>query len=257
MLARDNTVIASDLPGHGGSEPGAGDYSLGGLAAGLRDLIVALGHERVTIVGHSLGGGVAMQFAYQFPELVERLVLVSSGGLGTEVSLVLRAATLPGAEPFIGLTAGPAAAVGSVVGRALGYLGLRPSADIAEIATGYASLADEERRRAFLATVRAVLGAEGQRIAAADRLYLADGMPLLIVWGAEDSIIPAEHGRRAHEVLPESRLEIFGGVGHLPQMEAPGRFVMALRRFLTETEPAIFDRAEWEAHFRPAAEAGV
>ena len=84
-LALHNTVIAPDFPGHGESEPGGGDYSLGSLASGLRDLMIALGHDRATLVGHSLGGGVALQFTYQFPEMVERLVLVSSGGLGPEV----------------------------------------------------------------------------------------------------------------------------------------------------------------------------
>jgi len=115
-LARQHTVIAPDLPGHGASEPGSGDYSLGALAASLRDLLLLLGHDRATLVGHSLGGGIAMQFAYQFPEMTERLVLVSSGGLGPEVSPVLRAAALPGADIFIAATAGPGSAVGSVVG---------------------------------------------------------------------------------------------------------------------------------------------
>ena len=121
-LARDHTVIAPDLPGHGASEPGGGDYSLGSLAAGLRDLLIALGHERATLVGHSLGGGIAMQFAYQFPEITERLVLVSSGGLGPEVSPVLRAAALPGADMFIAATAGPGQAAGSCW-----HVALRPS----------------------------------------------------------------------------------------------------------------------------------
>ena len=98
LLAHECTVVAPDLLGHGGSAKPAGDYSLGSLASGVRDLLVALGHERATIVGQSLGGGVAMQFAYQFPERCERLVLVSSGGLGSEVSLGLRLLTLPGAE---------------------------------------------------------------------------------------------------------------------------------------------------------------
>ena len=104
-LARDHTVIVPNLPGHGESGPSGGDYSVGGLAAGLRDLLLILGHRRATLVGHSLGGGIAMQFAYQFPEILERLVLVSSGGLGPEVSPLLRAATLPGAGPFIATTA--------------------------------------------------------------------------------------------------------------------------------------------------------
>ena len=252
MLGRDHTVIAPDLPGHGNSEPGGGDYSLGSLAAGLRDLLLSLGHERATLVGHSLGGGIAMQFTYQFPEMVERLVLVASGGLGTEVSPVLRAAALPGADLFIGATAGIGGAAGSILGRGLGMLGLQPNNDLAEVAHGYASLADGERRRAFLATLRAVVGTDGQRVAAKDRLYLASELPLLILWGEEDSIIPVGHGRDAHESMPNSDLVIFEGVGHLPQIEAPGRFVMALQRFLAETEPADFDPVEWRARFRSA-----
>ena len=251
-LARAHTVIAPDLPGHGESEPGGGDYSLGSLATGLRDLLVALGHDRATLVGHSLGGGIAMQFTYQFPELVERLVLVSSGGLGPEVSMVLRAAALPGADLFISATAGPGQRVGSVLSRGLGAMGLRPSADIAEVARGYASLSDGGRRGAFLATLRSVVGTGGQRVAAGDRLYLAESLPILIVWGSRDPIIPVSHGESAHATLPGSRLEIFDGVGHLPQLEAPGHFVLVLERFLAETEPAEFDRDEWRARFQTA-----
>ena len=153
-------MIAPDFPGHGESAPGGGDYSLGSLASGLRDLMLTLGHERATLVGHSLGGGVALQFTYQFPEMVERLVLVSSGGLGPDVSPVLRAAALPGADLFISATAGVGQQAGSLLGRGLGALGLRPNADVAEVARGYASLADPERRKAFLATLRSVVGTE-------------------------------------------------------------------------------------------------
>jgi len=246
-LARAHTVLALDLPGHGSSAPGGGDYSLGALAAGLRDLLVARGHDRATLVGHSLGGGIAMQFAYQFPEAIERLVLVSSGGLGPEVSPVLRAAALPGADMFIAATAGPGRAVGSALARGLTALGLRPSADVAEVARGYASLADRDRRAAFLATLRSVVGTEGQRVHAGDRLYLAEGMPVLIVWGRHDHMIPVAHGERAHEALPGSRLEIFEQAGHMPQLEAPGRFVAVLEQFLAETEPAQMSAERWRA----------
>jgi pimeloyl-ACP methyl ester carboxylesterase len=244
-LARDHTVLAADLPGHGTSEPGGGDYSLGALAAGLRDLLVALGHDRATLVGHSLGGGIAMQFAYQFPEITERLILVSSGGLGHEVSPVLRAAALPGADLFIGATAGPGRAAGSALARGLAAVGLRPNADVAEVARGYASLADAGRRAAFLATLRAVVGTDGQRVDAADRLYLTEGIPVLIVWGERDPMIPVHHGEQAHRAIPGSRLEIFEGVGHLPQLEAPGRFVVVLERFLANTKPAQWDTERW------------
>ena len=249
-LARHHTVLAPDLPGHGSSAPGAGDYSLGSLAAELRDLLAVLGHDRATLVGHSLGGGVAMQFSYQFPEITERLVLVSSGGLGPEVSPVLRAAALPGAEKFIAATAGPGSAVGSALARGLAVVGLRPSPDIAEVARGYASLADRDRRVAFLATLRAVVGTGGQRVHAGDRLYLAEDMPVLIIWGARDPIIPAHHGQDAHRAIPGSRLEILDGVGHLPQIEKPGAFVAVLEQFLADTEPAQWDSVRWRTRLR-------
>jgi pimeloyl-ACP methyl ester carboxylesterase len=252
-LAHHHTVIAPDLPGHGVSEAGSGDYSIGALASGLRDLLLALGHERATLVGHSLGGGIAMQFAYQHPEMIERLVLVSSGGLGPEVSPVLRAAALPGAELFISLTAGAGQRLGSAFGRGLGAIGLRPNADIAEVARGYASLEDPARRAAFLATLRAVVGTGGQRVSAGDRLYLAEAVPVLIVWGRRDSIIPVRHGEDAHGAIPGSWLEVFEDVGHMPQLEAAGRFTAALERFLRETEPAQFDAEEWRARIRAAA----
>jgi pimeloyl-ACP methyl ester carboxylesterase len=254
-LARAHTVIAPDLPGHGTSAPGGGDYSLGALAAGLRDLLVTLGHDRATLVGHSLGGGIAMQFSYQFPEATERLVLVSSGGLGPEVSPVLRAAALPGASLFIGATAAPARIAGSAAARGLSAIGLRPSTDVAEVARGYASLADAEHRAAFLATLRAVVGTGGQRVDAADRLYLAAGIPVLIVWGEQDPIIPLRHGQDAHDAIAGSSLEVFDGVGHVPQLEAPGRFVAVLERFLADTEPARWDTESWRARLTAASEA--
>jgi pimeloyl-ACP methyl ester carboxylesterase len=249
-LAQRHTVVAPDLPGHGGSEGGAGDYSLGAHAAVMRDLLVTLGHERATLVGHSLGGGIAMQFAYQFPEMTERLVLVSSGGLGTEVSSILRAAALPGADLFIRATAGFGSRVGSTLGRGLAVVGLRPTADIAEIARGYASLVDPNRRAAFLATLRAVVGTGGQRVSANDRLYLAAGIPVLLVWGERDPLIPVQHGRDAHAAITGSTLEVFEGVGHLPQLEAPGRFIAALERFLAENKPSRFNSKQWRGRLR-------
>jgi pimeloyl-ACP methyl ester carboxylesterase len=253
-LARRYTVVAPDLPGHGRSAPSAGDYSLGALAASLRDLLLTLGHERATLVGHSLGGGIAMQLAYQFPELAERLVLVSSGGLGPEVSLVLRAAALPGSDVVIAATARTASRVGAIVGRALGTVGLRPTPDVAEVARGYASLADGDRRAAFLATLRSVVSAGGQRVDAIDRIYLVEGIPVLVLWGARDPIVPVRHGERAHEAVPGSRLEIFDGVGHLPQLEAPAKFIATLERFIEESEPAQFDRTAWRARFARTAD---
>ena len=249
-LTRNATVLAVDLPGHGSSSPGGGDYSLGSLAAGLRDVLTALGHDRATLVGHSLGGGIAMQFAYQFPEMTERLVLVSSGGLGLEVNPALRAASLPGANLFLSVTAEGARLASRVAGRVGRATHLAPRPGLDELVRSYASLADADRRSAFLATVRSVVGLNGQTVRAGDRLYLAKDLPVLLIWGAEDPIIPVEHARAAHELMPHSTLAVFDGVRHFPHVEAPQRFVTALEDFCASTEPAAFDAATWRARLR-------
>ena len=241
-LAEHHTVIAPDLLGHGRSAKPRGDYSLGGYASGLRDLMVALEIPSATVVGHSLGGGVAMQFAYQFPERVERLALVDSGGLGSEVSLVLRAATLPGAEYVLPLLAsGPLRGAGAALGSVLGRVGLRASADVRGMAEGFESLGDGAARRAFVHTARSVIDPAGQRVDATDRLYLAEHVPSLIVWGDRDRMIPVQHGRDAHELMPGSRLEVFAGAGHFPFNDDPERFVAVLADFIATTQPARFD----------------
>ena len=249
-LSRHATVLAVDLPGHGSSDPGGGDYSLGALAAFLRDVLMALGHERVTLVGHSLGGGIAMQFSYQFPEMTERLVLVSSGGLGLEVNPALRAASLPGANLFLSLTAGATKRASGVAGRVLRAGHLTPNPGLDELFRSYSSLADADRRTAFLATVRSVVGLGGQTVRAGDRLHLASEIPVLLVWGTDDPIIPVEHARAAHELLPHGTLAVFDGVGHFPQVEAPERLVAALEQFCDATEPAVFDATIWRARMR-------
>jgi pimeloyl-ACP methyl ester carboxylesterase len=249
-LAVDATVLAVDLPGHGGSSPGGGDYSLGSLAAGLRDVLTALGHERATLVGHSLGGGIAMQFSYQFPEMTERLVLVSSGGLGLEVNPALRAASLPGANLFLSITAGATRRGSGLARRVLRAAHSPSSPGLDELVRSYSSLADPDRRAAFLATVRSVVGLNGQTASAGDRLYLAEDLPVLLIWGADDPIIPVEHARAAHELLPHSTLTVFDGVRHFPHVEAPQRFVAALQEFCATSEPMVFDAAAWRARLR-------
>jgi pimeloyl-ACP methyl ester carboxylesterase len=238
-LAEHHTVIAPDLLGHGRSGKPRGDYSLGAYASGVRDLLAVLGFSKLTVVGHSLGGGIAMQFAYQFPERMERLVLVDSGGLGEEVSLALRAATLPGAEFVLPLLFGPVTRnVGRTAGRLLGGLGLRANANVRGLAEGLDSLGDSDTRRAFVHTARSVIDPRGQRVDARDRLYLAEAVPTLLIWGAKDPIIPLAHGRRAHELMPNSRLEVFPGAGHFPFNDDPERFVEVVTDFVATTEPA-------------------
>jgi pimeloyl-ACP methyl ester carboxylesterase len=238
LLAERYRVIAPDLLGHGQSAKPRGDYSLGAYAASVRDLLVALGHRRATVVGHSLGGGIAMQFSYEYPPFAERLVLVSSGGLGREVHLLLRAATLPGSEIVLPLIAHERLhGVGGALGAALGRLGLQAGTDLAEMARGYGSLADAGARMAFIHSLRAVLDIGGQRVSANDRLYLAELLPSLIIWGGHDPLIPIEHATAANRELPNSRLEVFEDAGHFPQLHEPVRFAHTLIDFIETTEP--------------------
>jgi pimeloyl-ACP methyl ester carboxylesterase len=237
-LAERYTVIAPDLIGHGRSAKPRGDYSLGGYAAGVRDLLAVLGFERGTVVGHSLGGGIAMQFSYLFPEYVERMALISSGGLGQEVHPLLRAAALPGSEWVLPLLAREwSITAGDAVRNVASKLGLEAGPDLAEFARGYASLTEEGATDAFLDTLRSVIGPEGQKVSALDRLYLADQMPTLIVWGDKDPVIPVEHGRNAHNIVAHSTYVEIEGSGHWPMLDAPDRIVRELTEFMEETEP--------------------
>ena len=240
-LSTTHTVLAPDLLGHGDSCKPEGDYSLGAYSNVLRDLLEVLGYERGTIIGHSLGGGIALQLAYQYPERCERLVLVSSGGLGRELHALLRAAALPGAGVVLPwLCVAGRASVGRLV-HGLGRLGLRASADLEETWQSFVSLEEAEARRAFLCTVRGLIDLGGQRISAADRLYLAAGVPTLIVWGGRDPLIPVQHGREAHARMPGSRLEILEKAGHFPHRDAPREFAATLLDFVRTTEPYRHD----------------
>jgi pimeloyl-ACP methyl ester carboxylesterase len=226
-------VVAPDLIGHGASAKPMGDYSLGAHAATLRDLLDHLGIARVTLVGHSLGGGIAMQFCYLFPDRVERLVLVSSGGLGRSVSPLLRSATLPGADWVLALAAsGWVRNRAEAVGGTLRRLGVRPSADLTEGWLGFSSLGEAETRRAFLATARAVIDPGGQTVTAHDHLPMAIAVPTLVVWGTRDRMIPAWHATTAQQAIAGSRVELFEGAGHFPHLEQPERFALLLGDFM-------------------------
>jgi pimeloyl-ACP methyl ester carboxylesterase len=251
LLAREHLVLAPDLLGHGASDKPRADYSVAAYANGMRDLLAVLGIEKVTLVGHSLGGGVAMQFAYQFPDKTERLVLVSTGGAGHGVSPVLRAATLPGAHlglsmlrlPFAGVAARVAV---DVLRRLDTGLGL----DAADLRRIVEALPDHTARSAFIRTLRSVVDWRGQVVTMLDRSYLARGMPTMLMWGERDSVLPVAHAHRAHAAMPGSRLEIFPDEGHFPFRTDPARFVGLLEDFLASTEPAGWSDEEWRQLLR-------
>jgi len=246
-LARDHTVLAPDLIGHGDSAAPRGDYSLGAHAASIRDLTAAIGIERATIVGHSLGGGVAMQFFYQFPQRVERLVLVSSGGLGHDVSPLLRTAALPGMSALLSAIRPGVLTALWESGRRLREREVRAGIYLQAIARALRPLENAEARAAFLHTLRSVIDVHGQRVSATDRLYLLESMPTMIVWGGRDNTIPIEHGRLAHEAMPRSVFRTIPGAAHFPHLEDPDALSEVLLQFMRDTPPGRIEDADWGA----------
>ncbi|GAA1933383.1 alpha/beta fold hydrolase [Nocardioides hwasunensis] len=245
-LARTHTVLAPDLLGHGESDKPRADYSVGGYANGMRDLMTVLGIDTATVVGHSFGGGVAMQFAYQFPERTERLVLVGSGGLGPEVTPAIRAITTPGFHQVMGALAVPGVRHATTAAlKLLSRSGVRHLRDLDEVAAIYDSLQDARTRAAIRHVVRAVVDWKGQIITMADRAYLTEAMPMCVVWGADDQVIPVAHASNAGTLAPSARVEIIPDAGHFPHKDHPERFVRIVRDFIRTTEPSRHDRERW------------
>jgi pimeloyl-ACP methyl ester carboxylesterase len=243
-LARRFTVIAPDLLGHGESDKPRADYSLAAFANGMRDLLAVLGIERVTVVGHSLGGGVAMQFAYQYPHLVERIVLMSTGGVTKDVSFGLRLAAMPMGSEALAMLRVPGAVpalqlFGRVAGKVLGST--KFGRDLPDGIGLLGRLREPAALSAFSRTLRAVVDGHGQLVTMLDRSYLMQSIPVQVIWGEDDLIIPLSHARIAHAAIPGSRLEIFENSGHLPHHDHPDRFVEVVERFVASTEPAAYD----------------
>jgi pimeloyl-ACP methyl ester carboxylesterase len=244
-LAQRFTVIAPDLLGHGQSDKPRADYSVAAYANGMRDLLSVLDIERVTVVGHSLGGGVAMQFAYQFPQMVERLVLVGAGGVTRDVNIALRLAALPlGTEALallrIPLVLPALQLAGRLGGALLGSTGL--GHDLPNVLRILNDLPEPKASSAFARTLRAVVDWRGQVVTMLDRCYLTEAIPVQLVWGTHDAVIPAAHGELAHAAMPGSRLELFDHSGHFPFHDDPDRFVKLIEEFIDTTAPSVYDR---------------
>ena len=251
QLTRDYTVLAPDLLGHGASAKPRGDYSVAGYANAMRDLLTVLDIDKVTVVGHSLGGGVAAQFAYEYPDRFERLVLVSTGGVSRTVSPLLRLAAAPGVDLMMPvLSAAPMRAGGRAVGEVLRFFGQGLGIDLEEILRVFGSLPDAESRQAIVRTLRASIDWHGQVITMLDRAYLVQDVPTLLIWGAKDAIIPVHHGYDAHGAMPGSRLEVFEDAAHFPHHTDPDRFLRVLRDFLTTTDPVEYTPEKWREILR-------
>jgi pimeloyl-ACP methyl ester carboxylesterase len=244
-LAQRFTVIAPDLLGHGKSDKPRADYSVAAYANGMRDLLSVLDIEQVTVVGHSLGGGVAMQFAYQFPQLVERLILVGAGGVTKDVNIALRIASVPMGSEALALLRLPMVlpalqVIGRVGGALFGSTGV--GRDLPEVVRILADLPEPTASSAFARTLRAVVDWRGQVVTMLDRCYLTESVPVQLIWGSRDSVIPVEHAKMAHSAMPGSQLEVFEGSGHFPFHDDPDRFVELVEKFIDSTEPAVYDQ---------------
>jgi len=245
-LSGSYRVIAPDLIGHGDAATPRGDYSLGAHAASIRDLLTTIGVERATIVGHSLGGGVAMQFFYQFPQRTERLALISSGGLGHDVSPLLRGAALPGSAALLRLATRPQVVGGlAAAGARLRAHGNNTGVYLQAVARALGPLQEPGSRRAFLQTLRSVIDVQGQKVSARDRLYLLGEMPTLIVWGERDRTIPLKHGLEARQSIPNCRFETLPRAAHFPNLEDPEGLAAVLGSFIATTSPAHIVDSEW------------
>lgn len=243
-LAQRFTVIAPDLLGHGLSDKPRADYSIAAYANGVRDLLSVLDIDKVTVVGHSLGGGVAMQFAYQFPQLVDRLILVGAGGVTRDVNIALRFASLPGGGEALALLRLPLVlpvlqTAGRLLGGALGSTGL--GRDMPNMLRILADLPEPTASAAFTRTLRAVVDWRGQVVTMLDRCYLTESVPVQLIWGEQDAVIPVSHARLAHAAMPGSRLAIFAGSGHFPFHDDPERFIELVEEFIDTTEPSEYD----------------
>ena len=254
QLAKHYTVIAPDLLGHGESAKPRADYSVAGYANGMRDLMTVLNIDKVTVVGHSFGGGVAMQFAYQFPERTERLVLVSSGGLGREVTPFIRMITLPGWEQALGIATLPGVRqVGKAALRALQNPKHAATRDLAEVADIYEALKDPRARFALRRLVTGVIDLRGQVVTMRDRAYLTQAMPILVVWGSDDMVLPVSHTHALENLAPGAVVEVFPNSGHFPHKDHPERFVKVLHSFIRNTQPAMYHRGRWRSLLRTGA----
>ena len=252
-LSRHYRVVAPDLPGHGQSAKPRSDYSLGAFAVLLRDLLDELGVTRATIIGHSLGGGIAMQFVYQHPDYAQRLILIGSGGLGPDVGLTLRMLSAPGAEFIMPIIAPQKVlAVGERMWSWLRNVGIEsPRGE--EIWRSYSSLSDAPTRQAFLRTLRSVVDYRGQAVSALSRLTEKTDVPVMAIWGDRDAIIPVEHAYAAQRARPDIRLEVLPGVGHFPQAERPAEVVELIEDFISLDIGSASERSETPGAPEPVA----
>lgn len=232
LAERGLRAIAIDLLGHGASDKPAGAYLLDDFALVLDGFLAALGIEHVTLCGHSLGGAIAIHYGYHFPQRVDRLVLVSAGGLGKEVSWGLRMLALPGAERITGAVMGRPL-VQNVLRSPLVHRACRVTPQrLVNLRRIGRTLFRADMRTAFFRSLRGVIGPRGQLGSFLEMEYLTAHVPTLLVWSQQDVIIPVAHAHRTHAHLPGSELLVFSGGGHEPHRRNAAEFANAAAAFV-------------------------
>ncbi len=232
-LARHFTVYALDMFGCGQSDKPLIEYTVEAMAHYVRLFMDAVSIKQAHLIGHSLGGGIAMQTLYFSPERVQRVVLIDSGGLGRDVHWLLRMTTLPGAHRIIGMLTDPRSRLLELLGKMEEYE-VRPlNAEFeSEIPVTMGRLRDPDVRRSFLRMLRAVGSLSGQTVSALSRLPERADRQFLLIWGERDRIIPAAHGRAAATLLPNAHLVVIPNCFHQPHIEYPLQFLQLTLDFL-------------------------
>jgi pimeloyl-ACP methyl ester carboxylesterase len=232
-LARDRRVLVPDLPGHGLSARPDASYELRWYAHVMAHWLREAGVDCVDVVGHSFGGGVAQMMLLECPQRIHRLVLVSSGGLGREIAVPLRLASIP------------------LVVERLGQPFMGPGTRVALKATGDVLSAEDADRlsemnaqrgsaRAFARTVRDIIDWRGQRRTFFQRAEEVSHLPpIAVFWGDRDRVIPFSHAEALAESVDGVRVTRFEGCGHYPHHEKPDVFMAALRDFLDATDVRV------------------
>ena len=239
VIGRSHRVYAPDLPGFGRSDKPADGYGIPLFARVLEGYIRAQRLEPV-LVGSSMGGRVALEVALRRPEVVRKLVLVNALG-------VVR----PNVGLFYPLVVVPRVGEG-LVGLMREALHRLPTRTIHHYARRYLGVAGDVERlldesfltalremhsaegypRAYASTVRALANRESYQAGALLERLAATGLPVMLVWGEGDRLLPLARAREAHRRLPGAHLEVIGGAGHAPQSERPEEFNRALEEFL-------------------------
>ena len=164
---------------------------------------------------------------------------------------MIRAITLPGFHTAMGIATLPGIRHAGKAGlRALSRSRLPGVHDLSEVATIYESFSDPHARAAIRHVVRSVVDMRGQIVTMVDRAYLTQAMPMLVVWGADDIVIPVRHAENAARIAPGAVVEVFPNAGHFPHKDHPERFVKTLNTFIRATQPASYHRGRWRTLLR-------